>query len=73
MSDMEMSELLRIRNKLGAYGDLFMRLNGYYRTGPRDTKEPEFGYRKFGDLPPIQKEAADFMADMAEEYGLEEV
>jgi|GEM_PF-770818 len=64
----ELDQLREIRDRLGEHGDLFMRLNGFYRIGPDGPVEPEFGYRdmrKIGFRQPIQHEAAQAMADLA--------
>lgn len=39
--------------------DIVNRLRGKYPVGPIVNGEPEFGWRKFDGLPPIQAEAAD--------------
>jgi len=39
--------------------DLVNRLLGRYPMGPIINGEPEFGWRQFDGLPPIQKEAAE--------------
>jgi len=40
--------------------DIVKRLRGQYPVGPiGEDGEPEFGWRKFEGLPPIQSEAAD--------------
>lgn len=63
--DEGLDRLRLIRDQLGAHGDLFMRLNGFYRIGPAGPVEPEFGYRDFRASEfrqPIQTEAADAIA-----------
>lgn len=64
----ELAGLRVTRDGLGRHGDLFMRLNGFYRIGPDGPVEPEFGYRDFRDREfrqPIQTEAAQALADVA--------
>lgn len=63
-----LDQLRPIRDRLGKYGDLFMRLNGFYRIGPDGPVEPELGYRDFRDSEfrqPIQSEAAQALADLS--------
>jgi hypothetical protein len=49
MTDTDTSaEALRpIRDDLGEHGDLYMRLHGWCWSGPKTSKEPEFGYKNF--------------------------
>ncbi|UWR57208.1 hypothetical protein [Phaeobacter inhibens] len=64
----EVAKLRPIRDKLGEHGELYMRLNGFYRIGPDGPVEPEFGYRNFRDngfQQPILKEAAGALAALA--------
>lgn len=64
-----LAELRPIRDALGERGDLFMRLNGFYRVGPDGSGEPEFGYSDFRDSEyrqPIQQEAAEALRELIE-------
>lgn len=72
MSDAKIAEARMVRDRLnaaGQNGDLYMRLRGFYWAGPKDTPEPEFGYRDFSGAElrqPIQSEAADSLAALAD-------
>ena len=64
-----LDQLRPIRDRLGRHGDLFMRLNGFYRIGPDGPMEPEFGYRDFRNSEfrqPIQEEAASALAALTD-------
>jgi hypothetical protein len=45
-------------------GDIVDRLRGRYAVGPIGADgQPEFGYRQFDDMPPINHEAADVILE----------
>ena len=48
-------------------GGLVMRLRGQYPVGPEVNGEPEFGYRQFDPVRPIQNEAADVIESQAKQ------
>ena len=48
-------------------GSLVMRLRGKYPVGPEVNGEPEFGYRMFEPVAPIQNEAADVIEQLQAE------
>lgn len=62
----------RIRDILHRYGqdgDIYMRMRGFYWTGPRKGTDPEFGYRDLtgrGDRAPLWKESADLVQNLVE-------
>ncbi len=54
-----------LKKEVEIYDSLSLRLRGYYAVGPvTETNAPEFGWRQYGNPPPIQIEAANRIEEL---------